>query len=386
MTKGAIAEAVAYPLSIIKSGILVCLNAGNNGRPVIVWGPPGCGKSMTVSQICKTLGWALFDVRCSDKEPPDLAGLPVADRVNKCVEWLQSTNLLPFEQHDENGKLIKPRWKNLDGAWTDKCILFLDELDRAMQEVLNVALQIILDRSVNGARLYDSVRIIAAGNGESDIGTTPFSEALSTRMTHLYVAHQSEEAVEGWQGWASDNDVPPWAVAFAKYQKDQVFGEPVSYAEHARSCSRTYTWGSKLIESCYQIGTKWSTNPKVIEALIYGTVGRSVGNAMRDFRKKAKECPQPADIFKSPTGCKIPKDPGIFYATGVAMIQDAAPEETARDSEGTYREDKAKTKAYCQYVGRWPEEMQANFFRQAKVRMTIASTPAYKKWHTAHND
>jgi hypothetical protein len=252
--------------------------------------------------------------------------------------------------------------------------MFLDELDRSMQEVLNVALQLILDRMCNGARLYDCVRVIAAGNGESDIGTTPFTEALSTRLTHLYVAHQSEEAVDGYIQWAQNNSVPAWAQAFAKYQKDEVFGEPVTFAEHARCNSRTFTWASKLIESCYEIGTKWSTNPKVIEACIFGTVGRNVGNSMKEFRTRMSECPQPDEIFKDPKGCKLPKEPGLYYATSISMVQDAAPQ----DEKGMFIEDRAKTRAFCDYAGRWPEEYQANFFRMAKDRMTVASHQAYK--------
>jgi hypothetical protein len=364
-------EAVTYPIATIKSALMVCVNVN---QPVMLWGPPGCAKSSIVRQIAEMLGWALFDVRCSDKEPPDLAGLPVADRVNKCVEWLQSSNIIPFERFDSKGKLIKPRWKNLRGEWTDKCLMFLDELDRAMQEVLNVALQLILDRMCNGAHLYDCVRVIAAGNGESDIGTTPFTEALSTRLTHLYVAHQSEEAVDGYIQWAQNNNVPAWAQAFAKYQKDEVFGEPVSFAEHARCNSRTFTWASKLIESCYEIGTKWSTNPKVVEACIFGTVGRNVGNSMKEFRTRMSDCPQPDEIFKDPKGCKLPKEPGLYYATSISMVQDAAPQ----DEKGMFIEDRAKTRAFCDYAGRWPEEYQANFFRMAKDRMTVASHQAYK--------
>ena len=365
-------EAIAYPLNIIQSAVMVAVM---KNQPVCLIGIPGCAKSSIIHAITRQLLWALFDFRCSDKEPPDIGGMPFIDAVNKMVEWLQS-QLMPFERFDKNGKLIKPNWKDANGNPTEWAILFLDELDRATMEVLNVALQVILDRSVNGHKLYANVRIVAACNGESDIGTTQFSEALSTRMTHLYISHNSEENVDNWCKWARTEKIPSYALAFAKYQRKEVFGADISYPERAKCNARSYHNAIRLLEGCHEIGQPWSLNPKVINALIFGTIGRSAGTALIEIKKKAEECPQPDEVFKDPKGAKLPKEPGLYYATATALVDDAAPV----NEEGVAVEDKRKTEAFCKYVGRWPSEYQGQFWAFGKNRMTYGEEDAYKIW------
>lgn len=366
-------EAVAYPINITQSSLMVGLLTDS---PVNLIGPPGCAKSSIVISVAKQLGWALFDFRMSDKEPPDLAGLPVADLKNKCVEWLQSVGLLPFKRYDSSGKLLPPKWKNLDGKWTDKCIVFFDELDRAMMEVLNVALQLILDRRVNGHEFYECVRIVAACNGESDIGTTQFSEALATRFTHLYIAHNSSENVDCWVNWARKEKLPAYALSFAKFEPKLVFGEDVSYPERAKSNARTFVTATKLLENCFRINTPWSTNPAVINQLIYGSMGRHGGNSLIAWQQKAAECPTPEDVFKNPKKAKLPKQPGLYFCTAHVLVDAAAP----INEEGVAVEDRRKTRAFIEYVGRWPSEWKGQFWNLAKDRLTFAESDIYRKW------
>lgn len=365
-------EAIAYPLNIIQSAVMVAVM---KNQPVCLIGIPGCAKSSIIHAITRQLLWALFDFRCSDKEPPDIGGMPFIDAVNKTVEWLQS-QLMPFEKFDKDGNLLKPNWVDYKGNPTEWAILFLDELDRATMEVLNVALQIILDRSVNGHKLYPNVRIVAACNGESDVGTTQFSEALATRMTHLYIAHNSEENVNNWSSWARREELPPYSLAYAKYQRKEVFGQDISYPERAKCNARSFHNAIRLLEGCDEIGTDWSTNPKVVNALIFGTIGRATGTSLIEFRKKATECPQPKEVFADPKGARLPTEPGLYYATATALVEDASP----IDEEGIAVEDKRKTEAFSKYVGRWPSEYQGQFWAFGKNRMSYANTDAYKLW------
>ena len=144
-------EAMTVDISTARRAAAVCCQLK---RPFIVWGKYGCGKSYMIQNLAKEMGAELFDFRTSDKEPPDLAGLPVPDQVNRCVQWLINHETIPWKRYDSNGKRIKPKWKI--------AILFLDEFDRSMVEVMNVALQILLDRRVNGHELEDNVLICAA--------------------------------------------------------------------------------------------------------------------------------------------------------------------------------------------------------------------------------
>src|SRR6056297_3306512 len=45
--------------------------------PVMIWGPPGVGKSSVIRDIAHDLGIGYIDVRLAQREPIDIRGLPV---------------------------------------------------------------------------------------------------------------------------------------------------------------------------------------------------------------------------------------------------------------------------------------------------------------------
>jgi len=76
-------------------------------RAVMIWGPPGIGKSSIVAQLATRHGLELLDLRLSQLAPTDLRGLPVAD--GAVSKWLP------------------PEFLPVAG----KGILFLDEINMA---------------------------------------------------------------------------------------------------------------------------------------------------------------------------------------------------------------------------------------------------------------
>ena len=44
--------------------------------PVMLWGPPGVGKSQMVAQVAETNNIPVIDIRLSQMEPSDLRGIP----------------------------------------------------------------------------------------------------------------------------------------------------------------------------------------------------------------------------------------------------------------------------------------------------------------------
>jgi len=53
--------------------------------PVMLWGPPGVGKSQLVLQAAERHGASVIDVRLAQMEPTDLRGIPFRDGRN--VLW-----------------------------------------------------------------------------------------------------------------------------------------------------------------------------------------------------------------------------------------------------------------------------------------------------------
>jgi len=62
--------------------------------PVMLWGPPGVGKSQMVAHIAALHSVPLIDIRLSQMEPTDLRGIPF--RSGDLVEWSIPAMLPPF--------------------------------------------------------------------------------------------------------------------------------------------------------------------------------------------------------------------------------------------------------------------------------------------------
>ena len=99
---------------------------GEAHAPIMIWGPPGVGKSCIIAAATARAGIGLVDVRLAQMEPTDLRGIPFRDGSN--VQWAIPTLLPDRERHGWRG------------------VLFLDEITSAVPTVTAAAYQLILDR------------------------------------------------------------------------------------------------------------------------------------------------------------------------------------------------------------------------------------------------
>ena len=133
--------------------------------PVMVWGPPGIGKSQIVAQVAAQHNVPVIDIRLSQMEPTDLRGIPFRDGDH--VVWSIPALLPNAERHSSRG------------------ILFLDEITSAPPSVTAAAYQLILDRRLGEYRVPGGWAIFAAGNRHGDRGVTYAMPApLANRFTH----------------------------------------------------------------------------------------------------------------------------------------------------------------------------------------------------------
>ena len=94
------------------TALSLCLAAG---EPVVLWGPPGCGKTAVVEALSGVNGWACETVIASVREPSDFAGLPVVGG-------------------DGSVRLAPPAWaERIIGA--DGGVVFFDEITTAPPSV-----------------------------------------------------------------------------------------------------------------------------------------------------------------------------------------------------------------------------------------------------------
>lgn len=166
--------------------------------PVLVWGPPGIGKSSIVREVFETRGYAVRDVRLAQIDETELFGLP------RLVE-------------DGDGQRVsytRP-WIVPDGSVPT--VLFLDELNRASRRTLAAALSLILDRRVGDWPLPDNTIVIGACNPGIDL-----DPALANRFCHLVLATD----YDSWREWAVATGVHAAVLTFLDSQRQWFVGEP----------------------------------------------------------------------------------------------------------------------------------------------------------------
>ena len=189
--------------------------------PIMLWGPPGVGKSSAVAAAAHARGLRVEDVRLAQLDATDLRGIPVPDRESRRVDWY-APSFLPREGEG---------------------ILFLDEIDKASALVKNAALQLVLERRLGEYRLPDGWRLVCAGNREEDNSfSAPLGSALANRLLHVEV----DADLDTWQSWASDHDIHPDLRAFLRFRPELLYKQT---GEHAFPSPRSWEAASRLLAS-----------------------------------------------------------------------------------------------------------------------------------------
>lgn len=145
---------------------------------VLIRGDHGVGKSKVVAQLATEFSLPLLDKRLSQMSEGDMVGLP--------------------ELKDGVTRFAHPDW--YIAACDRPMLLFFDELNRALPEVMQAGFQIVLDRELNGRKLHPETRVYAAINMNARYQVNDMDPALLDRFWCIDL----EPSVEDWLVWAKD--------------------------------------------------------------------------------------------------------------------------------------------------------------------------------------
>lgn len=123
---------------------------------------------------------SLVDRRLSQMTEGDMVGLPSVDG--------GVTRFNP------------PNWFKL--CCDQACVLLLDELNRATNEVMQAAFQIVLDRELNGFKLHPGTRVIACVNNSAEYIVNEIDPALLDR----FFVTDIEVDVNEWLAWGREKN------------------------------------------------------------------------------------------------------------------------------------------------------------------------------------
>ena len=211
----------------------IVLRAMKAERPIFIWGAPGIGKSELVQQIVDSgeLGNAyMIDLRLALMEPTDLRGYPFRNPENNLMEWAPPADLPTQEMAELH----------------DTIVLFLDELNSAPPSVQAAAYQLVLNKRIGQYKLPHNVKIVAAGNRETDRGVTyRMPSPLANRFRHINM----EVNFEDWSIWATNNKVHPDVIGYLTYSKADLFDFDPKTSSQAFATPRSWNYVSEILST-----------------------------------------------------------------------------------------------------------------------------------------
>lgn len=271
--------------------------------PVMLWGPPGVGKSQLVTQVAQKHNCPIIDIRLSQMEPSDLRGIPFRD--GEKVEWAIPSMLPNKERHGGRG------------------ILFLDEITSAPPSVSAAAYQLILDRRLGEYRIPEGWAIFAAGNRQGDRGVTYSMPApLANRFSH----YEIDVNLDDWVAWAYKNNIDERIIAFLRFRPDLLFDFDPSHNPVAFPSPRSWEFVHNGLQ-------KFSEHPELFLGALQACVGPAAGIELNAFIANLDQMPDLDAIIRGEP-VPTPKEIDLQYAVASALVGRAI---RARDSQDAYQ-------------------------------------------------
>jgi hypothetical protein len=231
----------------------------------LILGLPGIGKSYNVKKYAKEFGFKYFiDLRLSQHDETDFK-MPV--RGESFVHWITS-DFIPTEDN--------PKY---DGPG----VLFLDEINRASEKVMQSIFQIVYDRMIGTKKIRDDWKIIAAGNfGFKDrTFVNELDSALKNRFAIIEIDKVSvDDYIE------EEKSLNKYVKIFLETNPSKLYMDEGDYLVTPRS----WTTLSNYLNS-YQGSDIQSYASIISRTIIHNAAGAFV-SFLSDFKKI-----KPSDIF-----------------------------------------------------------------------------------------
>jgi len=319
---------------------------------VMLWGPPGIGKSQAVRQVAERIRRetgkivVVTDVRLLLFNPIDLRGIPTASADKTLAVWLKPK----IFQMDEDPSVIN--------------ILFLDEISAAPTSVQAAAYQITLDRVVGEHRLPDNCIVIAAGNRVTDKSVAyKMPKALANRLCHMEITGGQDS----WMRWAVQNGINDRVLGFISFRPDYLMRFEESGDDYAFATPRSWEMASNILNL-------YSSDVERAFDMIAGIVGLGVAMEFRTWCKVYSTLPKIEDIFAGKL-CPMPNGTDALYALISSMTAYAREHKT----------DMNKIARSIEYAARMPADYSAVLLKnymaiEPGYRDKLMKIPEFYRW------
>ncbi|MFN2338767.1 MAG: AAA family ATPase, partial [Gammaproteobacteria bacterium] len=319
--------------------------------PVMLWGPPGVGKSQMVAQVAADHDVPVIDIRLSQMEPSDLRGIPF--RVGDHVEWAVPAMLPDATRHGPRG------------------ILFLDEITSVPPSVSAAAYQLILDRRLGAYEVPLGWAIFAAGNRQGDRGVTYTMPApLANRFSHF----ELDVNLDDWVAWAYAHGIDERLIGFLRFRPELLFEFDPAHNPVAFPSPRSWEFAHRALH-------KFGDNNELMVGALQACVGPAAGVELAAFVDNLDQLPDLDAILRGEQ-VSVPRETDLQYAVASALVARAIRvKDTPEAQEGWGR--------ILDYAGRFPQRemgvMLVSDMHRA-VGQDLFGVPQFSVWAKAVAD
>jgi hypothetical protein len=256
-------------------------------EPALLVGSPGVGKTDMVKEVATTLDYDLLISHPVVDDPTDYKGMPSVVRIDDEMV----AQFLPF------GNLRK-----LINAERET-IAFADDLGQAPPAVQAAYMQLVLAREINGQRISDKVRFIAATNRRKDQAAvsgmiTPLLDRFTTVLDY-------EFNLDDWMKWGYNAGMPDILLSFVKFRPDYL-----SKFEPSRDMKKSAT-----PRSVAGVGRLLKLSLFNMDVLS-GAAGEAFATEFLAFHNTWSRMPTRESIYRDPENTEIPnlEESAVLYA------------------------------------------------------------------------
>ena len=273
--------------------------------PLMIWGPPGIGKSTFIKDLCEDNQIGFIDVRLAQREPVDIRGLPVPRDDKQGIDWIVSSE-----------------WPRLEDDETpEKGIILFDEITAADSTLQVAAYEFILDRRLG--QLYevpDGWYIVAAGNRTSDAAVArTMSSALANRFCHIEVASNTAS----WLEWALLSNVDPRVTGFIRFAPQKLFSMD---GNKERGWPSPRSWERVAME--LELAQEKNLDRDILHLIVDGLVGEGTALEFMGFLEWSEKIPDVGRMLAREIKITVPERPDQRYAMLSAIVHHVRQHET----------------------------------------------------------
>ena len=246
-----------------------------NEVPLIV-GESGIGKTALAKALARKHEWSLVVIDGNLLKEGEIGGLPTVEE---------------YSIKDNDGRLINKKatiyaihtkLREIDNLILEgkDVLLFIDEINRCEHSVQQELMNLILNREINGYKLHDKVKILAAMNPSSKYGSDFDYQVvdMDAAQENRFVWLNMESDAKGWIKWASENQVDIKIIEFIS-----------TFPEHLHSINeediRATPRSFERVSKSYKLYKENKDNipRRVFLNVLRGNLGRTIAEQLMDF-------------------------------------------------------------------------------------------------------